>query len=109
MPNHFHILVTPGEDTTLDKAVQLIKGGSSHDIHALRGHHMEIWQAGFHDWTIRDAKDYGAKVEYIRMNPVRARLVERPEEWAFSSASGKFLMDPAPAKFAPQASGARAR
>jgi putative transposase len=99
MPNHFHLLMTPGATTTLEKALQLIKGGSSHEIHAQRGHKMEIWQVGFHDWTIRDGEDYLAKVRYIHMNPVRARLVERPEDWLFGSASGKFSMDLAPEKF----------
>ena len=99
MPNHFHLLMTPGETTTLEKAAQLIKGGSSHEIHVQRGHKMEIWQAGFHDWTIRDSEDYRAKVRYIRMNPVQARLVEKPEDWRFGSASGVFPMDLVPEKF----------
>jgi putative transposase len=43
MPDHFHLLMTPGATTTLEKAVQLIKGGSSHEIHTQRGHGMEIW------------------------------------------------------------------
>src|SRR3984893_16491975 len=54
MPNHFHLRLTPGETTTLEKAVQLINGGSSHEIHQETGNKMEIWQVGFHDWTIRD-------------------------------------------------------
>src|ERR1700675_477752 len=99
MPNHFHLLMTPGETTTLEKAAQLIKGGSSHEIHVQRGHKMEIWQAGFHDWTIRDGEDYRAKVRYIRMNPVQARLVEKPEDWELGSASGVFPMDLVPEKF----------
>jgi putative transposase len=99
MPNHFHLLLTPGATTTLEKAVQLIKGGSSHEIHAQRGHRMEIWQVGFHDWTIRDGEDYRSKVRYIHMNPVQARLVERPEDWTFGSANGKFSMDRVPEKF----------
>jgi putative transposase len=99
MPNHFHLLLTPGGNTPLEKAVQLIKGGSSHEIHARRGNKMEIWQVSFHDWTIRDSEDYKAKVRYIHMNPVQARLVERPEDWAFGSASGKFSLDPVPEKF----------
>jgi hypothetical protein len=79
--------------------VQLIKGGSSHEIHEQTGNKMEIWQVGFHDWPIRDGEDYGAKVRYIRMNPVEARLVERPEEWIFASACGKYVLDPVPEKF----------
>jgi putative transposase len=99
MPNHFHLLLTPGETTTLEKAVQLIKGGSSHEIHQETGNKMEIWQVGFHDWTIRDREDYRTKVGYIQMNPVHAHLVERPEDWSFGSACGKFVLDPVPEKF----------
>jgi putative transposase len=99
MPDHFHLLITPGETTSLEKAVQLIKGGFSHEFHKERANHMEIWQVGFHDWTIRDAEDYRAKVGYIRMNPVEARLVERPGEWTFGSACEKYVLDAAPAKF----------
>src|ERR1700757_2011534 len=42
MPNHFHLLITPGETASLEKAVQLIKGGSSHDIHKRTENRMEI-------------------------------------------------------------------
>ena len=42
MPNHFHLLMTPGATITLEKAAQLIKGGSSHEIHAQRGHRMHL-------------------------------------------------------------------
>jgi REP-associated tyrosine transposase len=99
MPNHFHLLMTPGTTMTLEKAVQLIKGGSSHEIHAQRGNKIQIWQTGFHDWTIRDGEDYKSKVRYIHMNPVRARSVEKPEDWPFGSACGKYVLDPAPEKF----------
>jgi putative transposase len=101
MPNHFHLLVTPGQTTSLEKCVQLIKGGSSHEIHKQTGNKMEIWQSGFHDWTIRDGEDYRTKLRYIHMNPVTARLVQRPEEWIFGSASGKCILDPTPEKFKP--------
>lgn len=108
MPNHFHLLITPGETTSLERAVQLIKGGFSHEFHEQRENRMEIWQVGFHDWTIRDCEDYQSKVRYIHMNPVEARLVERPEDWPFGSASGNYALDAAPEKFKARASGAKA-
>ena len=98
MPNHLHVLLTPSDTTTLEKAMQLIKGGSSHEIHQRRGHRMEIWQPGFHDWTIRDRNDYESRREYIRLNPVRSGLVEQPEDWPYGSASGRIRMDPMPEK-----------
>lgn len=99
MPDHFHLLLTPAAATTLEKAMQLIKGGSSREIHQFRGHRMQIWQPGFHDWTIRDAADYQARREYIWMNPVRAGLIGQPADWLYSSACGRFPMDAMPDRF----------
>jgi len=108
MPDHLHLLLTPGKTTSLEKANSMIKGGSSHRIHKERGHKMEIWQEGFHDWTIRDANDSRAKAEYIRMNPVRAKLVERAEDWLYSSGRTGFILDAIPAKYSQLSSGAKA-
>jgi putative transposase len=109
MPDHLHLMLTPGLQTSLEKAVQLIKGGSSHRIHKVRGGKMEIWQVGFHDWTIRDLEDWKAKANYIQMNPVKARLCERPEDWAYSSACSKFALDGVPVRYQNLASGAKAQ
>jgi len=108
MPDHLHVMLTPGTTTSLEKAIQLIKGGSSHRIHKERNQRMEIWQQGFYDWTIRDFSDWQAKTEYIWMNPVRAKLSTTPAEWPYSSASGRFALDSMPEKFVPLASGAKA-
>jgi len=108
MPDHLHLLLTPGRETGLEKAIQLIKGGSSHRIHKQRGGKMEIWQVGFYDWTIRDVEDWRAKVNYIHMNPVRGRLVERAADWAYSSASGRFAVDAIPERYQNLTSGAKA-
>jgi len=109
MPNHLHLLITPAVDTSLERAMQLIKGGSSHTIHQRRETKSQIWQPGFHEENVRDETDYQRKVEYIRMNPVQAHLADKPEEWAYGSATGKFKMDPMPKRLSGTASGAKAR
>jgi len=109
MPDHLHFLITPGETTSLEKAVQLIKGGSSFRTPKERGQKREIWQVGFHDWAVRDRDDWRAKVEYIHSNPVRARLVERAEHWPYSPVNGRFCLDPVPEKYKNLASGAKAQ
>jgi putative transposase len=91
MPDHLHLLLTPSANTSLEKAIQLIKGGSSHAIHTQRQCQSLIWQEGFYDWTIRDADDWEAKVAYIRLNLVKAGLVAKPEDWPYSSANGQPL------------------
>ena len=108
MPDHLHLMLTPGPTKSLEKSMQMIKGGSSFEIHKQREQKMEIWQTGFYDWTIRDAGDWQVKADYIRMNPVRAKLVEKMEGWKFSSATGKFLLDPIPQNYSRLASGAKA-
>jgi REP-associated tyrosine transposase len=96
MPNHLHLLVTPYESVSLEKAVQLIKGGSSHEIHIARANKMQIWQSGFHESRVKDCAEYKVKADYIRFNPVAAKLVERPQDWTFCSATGKYRLDPIP-------------
>ena len=96
MPNHLHLLVTPSGETSLEKAVQFIKGGCSYRIHQQRENKMQIWSSGFHEGTIRDMEDFEGRRHYIRMNPVEAGLVARPEDWVYGSASGKVPLDSVP-------------
>jgi putative transposase len=98
MPNHLHLLLTPGSEISLEKAMQFIEGGSSHRIHQQRENKIQIWNSGFHESTIRNVEDFEARRHYIRMNPVVAGMAVRPENWACGSASGKFTLDPMPGR-----------
>lgn len=108
MPDHVHILLTLGAETTVEKALQMIKGGSSHRIKAELGSSFPIWHAGFHDHWIRDDNEYRTRFAYIRTNPVAARLVSLPEEYEWSSASGKYVLDAGPYDQKQNATGAKA-
>ena len=88
MPDHLHLLITPAIDISLERAVQLIKGGFSYRLGKSR--RGLVWQESFTNHRIRDEQDYVDHCEYIRMNPVRAKLVERPELYPYSSAGVKF-------------------
>jgi putative transposase len=96
MPNHLHLLLTPSNDISLEKAIQLIKGGSSFDIHKIRNNKMEIWQSGFHEATIRDEQDFLTRRHYIHNNPVEKFLVDQPQNWPYSSANSRYTLDPMP-------------
>jgi putative transposase len=91
MPDHLHALITPGDEISLERAMQFIKGGFSFRLHA----HGPVWQASFSNHRVRDREDYQKHREYIRLNPVRARLAARAEEYPYSSAPGRFPLDPA--------------
>ena len=91
MPDHIHALLTPSPDISLERAMQFIKGGFSYRL-KFRG---PVWQQSFTNHRVRDSRDYENHRGYIRMNPVRARLAERPEEYPYSSAAGVIRLDPA--------------
>jgi putative transposase len=74
MPDHLHLLITPVE--SVEKSVQLIKGGFSFRAKRELEWTGEIWQPGFTDHRIRDEEDWNRHLEYIRTNPVEARLIE---------------------------------
>jgi putative transposase len=85
MPDHLHLLLTPAPSISLERALQLIKGGFSYRLGKPK--RRLVWQESFTSHRIRDEQDYQRHAEYIRMNPVRARLAEKPELYPYSSAS----------------------
>ena len=89
MPDHFHALITPAMEISLERTVQFIKGGFSFRLKS----RFPVWQASFTNHRIRDAEDFERHREYIRMNPVRAGLVRKPEEYPYSSATNRFALD----------------
>ena len=103
MPDHLHIILTPGITSSLEKVVQLIKGGSARAIGKQLAMKFPVWQPGFTEHEMRNEADFRQHVSYIDGNPVKAKLVSAVSEYRFSSASGKSVMDAWPL-----ASGAKA-
>jgi putative transposase len=102
MPDHFHALLTPLPDISLEKAMQLIKGGFSFRVKREMNSNLEIWQAGFTVHRVHDDDDFQKHSSYIRENPVRARIVETPAEYPYSSAVVGANIDPQPPWLKPQ-------
>lgn len=102
MPDHFHLLLTPGVSASLERAVQLIKGGSARRIRKELSVGFPVWQRGFSDHRIRDARDYESHVRYVEQNPMKRRLVVAVGEYAWSSACGEFQLDTWPQGLKPR-------
>ena len=92
MPDHIHLLLTPAAEITLERAMQLVKGGYSHAV-GVEISRREIWQKGFTDHRIRDAQDFAGHRLYIHQNPVVAKLVASAAEYRYSSAYPGFRLD----------------
>lgn len=86
-------MLTPGDNTKLEKAIQMIKGGSAYRIRQQLAYKFPVWQPGYHDRWARDAREYQIRKRYMEQNPVRARLVENPEEFPLSSAGSRIALD----------------
>ena len=94
MPDHIHLLLTPAIEISVEPVMQLIKGGYSYRLRKIETN--QVWQESFTNHRIRDAEDYERHREYIRLNPVRARLVRDAGEYLFSSANAKYCLDDVP-------------
>jgi len=102
MPNHFHLLVTLGEDCTLERALQFIKGNFSFRVKRELNLAWNIWQSSFLDRRVRDPGEYYTFRDYIHQNPVKARHCEHPADWPYSSANEKFAVDEPPPGLKPR-------
>ncbi len=96
MPTHLHLLLTPAGGVLIERAMQFIKGGYSYRAGKELGTSGEIWQRGYVDHRARNAQDYFTHREYIRLNPVRAHLVDAAENYPLSSAHPGFDLDAMP-------------
>jgi putative transposase len=106
MPNHFHLLITPDPDMTLERCLQLIKGNVSYRARKEFGILGNIWQTSFFDRRVRNWEEYDDFRAYIHANPVKRGLCARPEDWEYSSASGRYQLDPVPQRLKPDAKAA---
>jgi len=80
MPEHVHLLVNEPEQSTLDRAIKAIKLSI-----ALRRHERPFWQARYYDFNVFTEEKRVEKLRYMHRNPVVRGLVEKPEDWLWSS------------------------
>ena len=84
MPEHVHLLISEPERRTLAVALQMLKQIVSRKLHrfACSG---PFWQARYYDFNVWSERKRVEKLRYIHENPVRRGLVEKPEDWKWSS------------------------
>jgi putative transposase len=99
MPDHFHLLITPL--LTLERALQLIKGGFSFRARKELGFGGEIWEKSFYDRRVRDWEECLAFCQYIHMNPVKKGLAPTPAEYPYGSAGAGLVLDAVPQRLKP--------
>jgi putative transposase len=92
MPDHWHALIGTAHPLTISRVVQKIKWISASSLNGRRGAWGPVWQHQFWDRFVRQEREFGARLDYMHLNPVRKGLVTRPEEWRWSS-NNNFALD----------------
>jgi len=80
MPDHIHLLVSPGEWAKPGDYVRDIKGKLSAFLRK-RFNVRNIWQKGFYDHVMRKDEDLNSTAEYILNNPVRSGRADNWENY----------------------------
>jgi putative transposase len=82
MPDHIHLLLSEPKKQTLATTLSVLKGETSKQ---LKGSRQQFWQVRYFDFNIFTQKKFVEKLRYIHRNPVEEGLVEKPEDWPWSS------------------------
>ena len=85
MPNHYHLLIRQETDDPLSAFIGVVFNAYVQAVNKQRGRRGPLFEGRFrHVWV--DREEYLIHLcRYIHLNPVRARLVETPEEWRYSN------------------------
>ena len=86
MPDHCHFLLTVPEGGSISNIMRVYKMGLAFQLGISR-----LWQPRFHIRSIRKPSE---AINYVHLNPVRKNLSSIPEEYQWSSASGKWDLTP---------------
>jgi putative transposase len=84
MPNHVHVIVVPSDEDGLRRTFADTHRRYTGYINARNRWTGHLWQGRF-GAVAMDEIHLGHAVRYVSLNPVRARLVSRAQDWAWSS------------------------
>lgn len=84
MPNHVHLVVEATVEQ-LSRAMHRLNGLYAQRFNRTHGYRGHLFQGRYHAKPIRDEAHLPGSVRYVLLNPVRAGLCSRPEQWRWSS------------------------
>jgi putative transposase len=87
MPNHFHLLLWPHEAGDLSRWMQWLLTAHVRRYHRHYKGSGHIWQGRFKAFPIQEDEHYLTVLRYVERNPLRANLVQRAQDWPWSSLS----------------------
>lgn len=94
MTNHVHLILAPGPDpTTMGRLMKRLAGRQTRYVNRLEGRTGSLWEGRYKSSPIETERYLLACCRYVELNPVRAGLLEWPEEYPWSSYRQKLGME----------------
>ena len=97
MPEHVHLLVSEPDRGTLAVALQMLKQVSAHELRQFT-QGKAFWLARYYDFNVFTHNKRVEKLKYMHRNPVTRSLVEKPEDWPWSTYRHYLLDEPGPVR-----------
>ncbi len=85
MPTHFHLLLKQNTDGGISDYLRNIQNSYSHYFNIKHKRNGHLWQGKFKNVLIGSEEQLLHLSRYIHLNPCTSGLVNRPEEWEYSS------------------------
>jgi putative transposase len=85
MTNHYHLIVTPSTQTALPRVMQDLGREYVLAYNRKHGRIGTLWTGRYRAIPITDERYWLTCLRYIEQNPVRAKMVERPGDYRWSS------------------------
>jgi putative transposase len=85
LPNHFHLVLWPRKDGDLSRWMQWLLTSHVRRYHRHYQSSGHVWQGRFKAFPIEQDEHLLRVLRYVERNPLRANLVDRAEDWAWSS------------------------
>ncbi len=85
MTNHVHLLLWPYHDGDLSRWMQWLLTSHVRRYHRHYQSSGHVWQGRFKAFPVQDDEHYWTVLRYIERNPLRAGLVQRSQDWEWSS------------------------
>lgn len=85
MGNHFHLLLTPRATGVLSRALGRVGQAYAQTFNLRHGRSGALWQGRFKSCLVQDEYYVLMVMRYIELNPVRAAMVDAPQDYRWSS------------------------
>lgn len=85
MPDHYHLLIKIIKERSFSRYIGMVENSFSHYFNIKFNRKGPLWQSRFLAVRIKSDEQLLHVSRYIHLNPTTANLVNRPEDWIFSS------------------------